>query len=57
MWSVVMVRPLVDDSAGSVPLAPGETVSAAFAVWDGSQRDRDGQKLITIWQDLAIQAR
>ena len=28
--------------------------TASFAVWDGGHRDRDGQKLITIWQGLQL---
>jgi hypothetical protein len=35
-------------------LAAGDTLSAAFAVWDGSQSDRDGKKLISIWQDFVL---
>jgi hypothetical protein len=31
-------------------LAPGATV--AFAVWDGSQKDRDGRKYFSVWQVL-----
>ncbi len=57
-WSVVLTRPMSGgQSTGTVPLTPGEKVSVAFAVWNGSQRDRDGKKLITIWQDLQLEAR
>ena len=55
-WSVVLIRPLTaEDSAIPVPLKPGDRASLAFAVWDGGHRDRDGMKLITIWQDLVLQ--
>lgn len=40
-WTVVLRR----------PLAPGKR-SIAFAVWDGAARDRNGQKLVSIWHDL-----
>ena len=54
-WSVVLIRKLASDSArGGISLKPGDHVSAAFAVWDGSQHDRDGKKTITIWQDLIL---
>jgi DMSO reductase family type II enzyme heme b subunit len=54
-WSIVMRRPLALASGDDgVPLEPGARASVAFAVWDGSHRDRDGQKLITIWQDLEL---
>jgi DMSO reductase family type II enzyme heme b subunit len=55
-WTVVMSRPLVAaQGSGGVNLAPGDRASAAFAVFNGSKRDRDGQKLITIWQDLVLE--
>jgi mono/diheme cytochrome c family protein len=54
-WTVVLRRPLkVPADAGS-SLAAGEKLSIAFAVWDGDARDRDGQKLISIWHDLEIE--
>jgi hypothetical protein len=54
-WSVVMTRSLAVSDEDGLSLQPGARTSAAFAVWDGSHRDRDGQKLITIWQDLKIE--
>jgi DMSO reductase family type II enzyme heme b subunit len=55
-WTVVMTRTLgVASEVEGVSLTPGERVSIAFAVWDGNQRDRDGQKLITIWNDLVLE--
>jgi mono/diheme cytochrome c family protein len=55
-WTVVMSRPLAVDSPESgVSLAVGDTVSMAFAVWNGSQQDRDGRKSFTVWQDLVIE--
>jgi DMSO reductase family type II enzyme heme b subunit len=55
-WTVVMTRALSPSSKDAgVSLEPGETASVAFAVWDGSHRDRNGQKSFTIWQDLQIE--
>ncbi len=55
-WSVVMTRTLSVGSAGDgISLEPGSSASIAFAIWDGSQRDRDGKKLVTIWNDLEIE--
>jgi mono/diheme cytochrome c family protein len=55
-WSVVMTRSLeVASEAEGLSLQPGGRVSAAFAVWDGALLDRDGKKLITIWQDLVLE--
>jgi DMSO reductase family type II enzyme heme b subunit len=39
------------------PLAPGERVSCAFAVWNGQFRDRDGLKAVSIWYHLELPAR
>jgi mono/diheme cytochrome c family protein len=55
-WTVVMTRRLtVESPAEGVSLEPGGKASAAFAVWDGAVQDRDGKKLITIWQDLVLE--
>jgi mono/diheme cytochrome c family protein len=55
-WTVVMTRSLSTPSqADGVAFELGGRASVAFAVWDGSHRDRDGQKSFTIWQDLEIE--
>jgi len=55
-WTVVMKRALAAPAdGGGVSLAPGGRASIAFAVWNGSRNDRDGQKLITIWNDLILE--
>jgi mono/diheme cytochrome c family protein len=55
-WAVVLKRPLAPKSSGDgIRFRPGAKASAAFAVWDGSHRDRNGQKLITIWHDLYLE--
>lgn len=53
-WAVVMAAPL-KSLTSPVSLKPGQRVSVAFAIWNGSRRDRDGQKWITIWQDLVLE--
>lgn len=54
-WTIVMTRSLAVPSPNDgTSLDPGGRASVAFAVWDGSHKDRDGQKSITIWQDLEI---
>jgi len=55
-WTVVMERSLSAPSHDSgVSLAPGERAAIAFAIWNGAQNDRDGQKRITIWNDLLLE--
>ena len=55
-WTVVMTRVLkVDSAAAGVSLEPGAKASVAFAIWDGGAKDRDGKKLVSIWQDLELE--
>jgi len=54
-WTVVLRRPLAVAADAGLSLAPGEKLSVAFAIWDGEARDRDGQKLISIWHDLEVE--
>jgi len=55
-WTVVMTRSLAVSSADDgVSLSPGGKATIAFAIWNGSLRERDGKKLITIWQDLELE--
>jgi DMSO reductase family type II enzyme heme b subunit len=54
-WTVVLRRPLeVPDGAG-LNIAPNDRLSIAFAIWDGAFRDRNGQKLVSIWHDLQLE--
>jgi hypothetical protein len=55
-WVVLLRRKLsVGAAENGVSLAPRQRASVAFAVWEGSHRDRNGQKQVTIWQDLVIE--
>ena len=53
-WTVVLRRTLADDGAGAVVLPAGGTVSVAFALWNGSEGDRNGVKSATIWHGLSL---
>lgn len=53
-YRVMFRRALKRKGANVVRLRPGSTVPVAFAVWNGSAGDRDGNKSITIWQDLKL---
>lgn len=54
-WTVVLRRPLAVGAGDGIGLAPGDRCSVAFALWDGAARDRNGQKLVTIWHDLTVE--
>ena len=54
-WTVLLRRSLEVPSADDgVELTPGQSASVALALWDGSHRDRNGQKQVSIWQDLVL---
>jgi hypothetical protein len=54
-YRVVLRRALKPTGKDAVQLAPGGRTPVAFAVWDGAAGDRDGQKSVTIWQDLRLE--
>ncbi len=54
-WTIVLRRPLQITPDAGFPLAEGDRLSIAFALWDGAARDRGGQKLISIWHDLELE--
>ena len=56
-WRVVMKRPL--SASGFVGeneaiLQPGRLQSVAFAVWNGENKERNGQKAVAAWMELFI---
>jgi mono/diheme cytochrome c family protein len=54
-WTVVLRRKLNVADGDGLDLTAGDHVSVAFAIWDGAARDRNGQKLVSIWHDLLIE--
>jgi hypothetical protein len=55
-WTVLMRRSLnVASPDDGMTLIPGQRASVAFAIWEGSHRDRNGQKQVSIWQDLVLE--
>lgn len=54
-WRVVFTRTLDSASKKDVRLLPGMIHPIAFAVWDGSRRDRNGQKSVTTWYKIRIE--
>lgn len=56
-WRVVMTRPLSqdqDDRENDAWLQPGRLQSIAFAVWNGENKERNGQKAVASWLQLVI---
>lgn len=52
-WHVVLSRELAP-AVGKPPLGSGANI--AFAVWNGSERDRNGQKAISGWYSLTVES-
>ncbi len=46
-WALVFRRPLAAPGAGFAALSPGAPAQVAFAIWDGSHRDRSAQKAVS----------
>ncbi len=55
-WDVVIYRPLITQDNNDVQFVPGMGTFFNVAVWNGAQRDTNGQKSITIrWHPLKIE--
>lgn len=54
-WTVTMTRALDVPASSGLSLQPGMKLSVAFAIWDGGAKDRDGKKMVSIWQDLELE--
>ncbi len=55
IWSLQVGREFQARDRGDVPLRAGVRLSVAFAVWDGSSGDRNGQKSVSIWNTLTLE--
>lgn len=44
VWRVVIARPMASDDASAPQLVPGDRTSAAFAVWEGGNREVGARK-------------
>ncbi len=54
-WRVVIVREMRSKGDRDAQFIPGQSLPVAFAVWDGAQGDRDGQKAVSVWQQLKVE--
>lgn len=53
-WRVLFARDLTPPSLDEVRFAPGDSTNVAFAVWDGANGERDGQKSVSQFAELQI---
>lgn len=54
-WTVALRRSASSDFPPD--LGDGRAATVAVAVWDGAAGDRDGQKVISEWMELALEAK
>ena len=55
VWHVVMRRPLVsEEQENEAKLIPGRVQTVSFAVWNGENKERNGQKDVAPWFQLVI---
>ncbi len=54
-WRVAITRPMVSDDVNAPRLLPGDRTVAAFAVWDGGNREVGARKAWASWVPLVIQ--
>lgn len=55
VWRVVITRPMVSDDPNAPRLAPGDQTVAAFAVWEGGNREVGARKAWASWVPLVLQ--
>ena len=56
-WRVVMKRPLTqdaEDNENEAILKAGRMQAIAFAIWNGENKERNGQKAVASWLQLAV---
>jgi len=53
-WRVVITRPMVSDDINAPQLRAGDRTVAAFAVWEGGNREVGGRKAWSAWVPLVI---
>lgn len=55
VWHVVMRRPLAsEEQENEAKLIPGRVQTISFAVWNGENKERNGQKAVAPWFQLSI---
>jgi len=55
VWRVVIRRPMVSvGQENEARLEPGRLQAVAFAIWNGENKERNGQKAVAPWFQLAI---
>jgi DMSO reductase family type II enzyme heme b subunit len=54
VWTVVFLRDMVKVGKWDVKFIRTDPTLVALAVWDGLKEDRNGRKVVSVWQRLNI---
>jgi len=54
VWTVVFLRDMPKTGKWDIDFNRSDSALVAFAVWDGLKEDRNGRKVITVWQRLNL---
>lgn len=56
IWTVIMYRSLITKDHDDIQFVPGGKTYFNMAVWDGGQKDRNGQKSISVqWHPMVLE--
>lgn len=53
-WSVVFYRTIDSLNKWDIKFMEGRPVLVSFAIWDGAHEDRNGRKVVSMWQRLHV---
>jgi mono/diheme cytochrome c family protein len=53
-WSVVLYRDLDSLNKWDKKFMNDQPILVSFAIWDGSEQDRNGRKVVSMWQSLHL---
>ncbi len=54
VWTVVFLRDMAKTGKWDIDFNRSDSALVAFAVWDGVKEDRNGRKVISVWQRLNL---
>ena len=55
VWTVIFIRDMDKSGKWDADFSKTDPLLIAFAVWDGLKEDRNGRKVVSVWQRLNIE--
>ncbi len=53
-WTVVFIRDLTTPSRQDINFKKGNRFLLAFAIWDGANKDKNSNKVVSFWKTLVL---